>query len=60
VLFFYQKEGVRMKKILIKYSGAILFYSVIIIGVFALNARFKYLNEKYVEGDKASIVALGN
>jgi hypothetical protein len=60
VLFFYQKEGVRMKKILIKYSGAILLYSVVIIGVFALNARFKYLNEKYVEGDKVSIVALGN
>jgi hypothetical protein len=49
-----------MKKILIKYSGAILLYSVVIIGVFALNARFKYLNEKYVEGDKVSIVALGN
>lgn len=34
-----------MKKIMTKYSGAILLYSVIVIGVFALNARCKYLNQ---------------
>ena len=34
-----------MKKILVKYSGAILLYAVVIIGVIVLNARFKYLNE---------------
>lgn len=34
-----------MKKIWTKYCGAILLYSVIIGGVFILNARFKYLNE---------------
>lgn len=34
-----------MKKIITKYSGVLFLYSVIIIGVFALNARCKYLNE---------------
>ena len=34
-----------MKKIMTKYSGVIFLYSVIVLGVFALNARCKYLNE---------------
>ncbi len=47
-----------MKKILKKYSGAILLYSVIIIGVFALNARFKYLNEIDMKGENSQLVAI--
>lgn len=46
-----------MKKIITKYNGAILLYSVIIFGVFALNARFKYLNE--VENQNNNIIAIG-
>ena len=46
-----------MKKIITKYSGAILLYSVIVFGVFVLNARFKYLNE--IEKNNNSIVAIG-
>lgn len=46
---FYDKvnseRGMNMKKIMEKYLGVILLYSVIIIGVLSLNARFKYLNE---------------
>ena len=34
-----------MKIIMTKYSGVIFLYSVIVLGVFALNARCKYLNE---------------
>lgn len=33
-----------MKKIIKTYSGAIFLYSVLILGVFILNERFKYLN----------------
>jgi hypothetical protein len=39
-----------MKKNLEKYSGVILLYSVVIIGVIVLNARYKYLNEIEIEG----------
>lgn len=49
-----------MKKIINKYCGAILLYSVIIIGVFALNARFKYLNEIEMKGDNSLVMAMGN
>lgn len=49
-----------MKKIINKYSGAILLYSVIIVGVFALNARFKYLNEIEMKGETSQLVAMGN
>ena len=49
-----------MKKIINKYSGAILLYSVIIVGVFALNARFKYLNEIEMKGENSQLVAMGN
>lgn len=48
-----------MKKIITKYSGAILLYSVIIFGVFALNARFKYLNEVEMKGENSSVLAIG-
>lgn len=50
-----------MKKMLEKYSGVILLYSVIVLGVFALNARCKYLNEleNKMEGN-SRIVAMGN
>lgn len=49
-----------MKKMLNKYSGAILLYSVIIVGVFVLNARFKYLNEIEMKGDNSLVMAIGN
>lgn len=49
-----------MKKIINKYCGAILLYSVIIVGVFALNARFKYLNEIEMKGESSLIMAMGN
>lgn len=49
-----------MKKIINKYSGAILLYCVIIVGVFALNARFKYLNEIEMKGENSQLVAMGN
>lgn len=46
-----------MKKIITKYSGAILLYSVLIIGVFAMNARCKYLNEVEKTENK-SVIAM--
>ena len=49
-----------MKKILEKYSGVILLYSVIIVGVFALNQRFKYLNTMEMKGNSSEVVAMGN
>lgn len=51
-----------MKKILVKYSGAILLYSAIILGVIILNARFKYLNEvdKNIEKVSYQQVAMGD
>ncbi len=49
-----------MKKIVEKYSGAILLYSVILVGVILLNARFKYLNENYMEGENSTVVAIHN
>lgn len=49
-----------MKKIINKYCGAILLYSVIVIGVFALNARFKYLNEIEMKGDNSLVMAIAN
>ncbi len=48
-----------MKKIWTKYCGVILLYSVIICGVFVLNARFKYLNELEIERVDY-IVAIGD
>lgn len=47
-----------MKKIIAKYNGAILLYSVIIFGVFAINARFKYLNEIEMKGENSNVVAM--
>lgn len=47
-----------MKKIISKYSGAIFLYSVIIVGIFALDARFKYLNEINMEGGNSQLVAI--
>ncbi len=49
-----------MKKIVMKYCGAILLYSVIIIGIFALNARFKYLNEIEKKGVSSQNMAIGD
>ncbi len=46
-----------MKKIMRNYGVVILFYAVLIIGVFALNSRFRYLNEQNVE--KHQVVAVG-
>ena len=60
MLNYFQKEGMYMKKIINKYCGAILLYSVIIVGVFALNARFKYLNEMEMTGENSFVVAMGN
>lgn len=34
-----------MKKTLLKYKGAILFYSILVCGILLLNVRFDYLNE---------------
>lgn len=45
-----------MKKILTKYYGAILLYSVIIVGIFVLNARFAYLNKEYVEKESIALM----
>ncbi len=47
-----------MKKIIEKYSTAIILYCVIIIGIFSLNERFKNLNE--MKGENSSIVAINN
>ena len=47
-----------MKKIIAKYNGAILLYSVIILGVFAINARFKYLNEIEMKGEASNVIAM--
>ncbi len=47
-----------MKKIITKYSGVVLLYSVIIVGVFVLNERFKYLNTLN-EKTTTNIVAIG-
>lgn len=41
----YLKEGMNMKKLIRKYGGAILFYSVIVIMIFLVNIRFEQLNE---------------
>lgn len=49
-----------MKKIMTNYSGAILLYSVIVLGVLVLNARFKYLNAMEGESETSSIVAMGD
>lgn len=50
-----------MKKMMTKYSGAIMLYSVIILGVFILNARFKYLEEvEKTEERNYYVVALGD
>ena len=49
-----------MKKFLSKYNGAILLYSVIIIGVFALNERFKYLNEIELQKDNQLMMVEGD
>ena len=49
-----------MKKLINKYCGAILLYSVIIVGVVALNARFKYLNEIEMKGENSLVMAIGN
>ena len=46
-----------MKKLITKYSGAIFLYSVIVFGVFILNARFRHLNE--IEKNNNTIVAIG-
>ncbi len=47
-----------MKKIVNKYNGAILLYSVIILGVFILNARFKYLNQIEMKGENSQVIAI--
>ena len=39
------ERGMDMKKIIEEYLGVILLYSVVIVGVLSLNARFKYLND---------------
>jgi hypothetical protein len=49
-----------MKKIIKKYNGVILLYLVIIVGVFVMNARYKYLNEIEVERDSAVATLMGN
>ncbi len=49
-----------MKKFMTKYCGAIMLYSVIILGVFVLNARFKYLNELEITEERDYyVVAVG-
>lgn len=49
-----------MKETITKYSGAILLYLVVIVGVFALNERFKYLNQIEEKGLAYLEVAKGN
>lgn len=50
-----------MKKIWTKYCGAIMLYSVIVLGVFILNARFKYLNDlEIIEERDYYVVAVGD
>lgn len=49
-----------MKKFMTKYCGAIMLYSVIILGVLVLNARFKYLNELEITEERDYyVVAVG-
>lgn len=41
------ERGVKnMKKTLLKYKGAILFYSILVCGILLLNVRFDYLNHQ--------------
>ena len=39
-----------MKKIVLKYGGVIMFYLVIIGGVFLINHRFSKVNQKVYNG----------
>lgn len=48
-----------MKKIWTKYSGVILLYSVVVCGVFLLNARFKSLIDTKIE-ERSYLVAIGD
>lgn len=47
-----------MKKMIVKYSGALLLYSVVIFGVIAINARCKYLNNNIMKGEGSNLVAI--
>ncbi len=50
-----------MKKIWTKYNGALLLYSVIIFGVFAINYRFKNLNTIEINEERSyKLVAMGD
>lgn len=49
-----------MKKIWTKYSGVIFLYSVILVGVFSLNARFKYLEELEIIEERNTIAVIGD
>ena len=60
MLFLIQKEGMYMKKIWTKYSGVIFLYSVILVGVFSLNARFKYLEELEIIEERNTIAVIGD
>lgn len=57
----YRKRECTMKKLWTKYCGAIMLYSVIILGIFILNARFKYLEDlEMIEERGYNIVAIGD
>ena len=47
-----------MKKIWTKYCGVILLYSVVFLGIIAINTKTKYVNEQEVERN-GSTIAVG-
>lgn len=47
-----------MSDILKKYGGLILFYGIIVLGVFMLNERFRYLNNQMNQKTLESNIAL--
>ena len=52
------ERGMYMKKIIEEYLGVIFLYSVVIFGIFILNARFKYLNETEIKNQNVAVGGL--
>lgn len=49
-----------MNELLKKYGGLILFYGIIVLGVFMLNERFRYLNNQTNQMTLESNIAFRN
>lgn len=49
-----------MRNLMKKYGGLVLFYCVIVFGVFLLNERFRYLNNNELETKIESEIAFKN